>query len=78
MTLKLKPIIEVLYTVSSLVGAYLIATNDADLRLFGYFSFLTSSFTGIWLLLKSNASISLTIVSLAFLMINVKGIISSV
>ena len=73
-----KQLIDILYTTSSLLGAYLIATNDPTLRLFGYLSFLTSSFTGIWLLLRSNASLSLSIVAFAFLLINIKGIFSSV
>jgi len=75
--MTLKQLIDIIYTTSSLLGAYLIATNDPTLRLFGYISFLTSSVTGIWLLTKSNASISLAIVSFAFLLINIKGIITS-
>ena len=76
--MTIKKLIEVLYTASSLLGAYLIATNDPTLRLLGYISFMTSSLTGIYLLLKSNASLSLAIVSGAFLLINIKGIITSI
>ena len=72
-----KQLIDILYTTSSLLGAYLIATNDPTLRLIGYLSFLISSLAGIWLLLKSNASKSLAIVAFAFLLINIKGIFSS-
>lgn len=76
--MTIKQLIDIIYTASSLLGAYLIATNDPSLRLLGYLSFLTSSLTGIWLLLRSNASLSLSIVAGAFLLINVKGIISSI
>lgn len=76
--MTIKKLIEVLYTASSLLGAYLIATNDPTLRLLGYIAFMTSSLTGIYLLLKSNASLSLAIVSFAFLLINIKGIITSI
>lgn len=75
--MTLKQLIDIIYTASSLLGAYLIATNDPTLRLVGYLSFLTSSLTGIWLLLRSNASKSLAFVTFAFLLINIKGIISS-
>lgn len=73
----LKKTIEILYTSSSVTGAYLVATNNTELRLLGYCLFLVSSLSYIWLLLKSNASWSLSAVSAMFLLINVKGIVSS-
>ena len=75
--MTLKAFIDIIYTASSLIGAYLIATNDPSLRIHGYISFIISSVTGLWLLRHSNASTSLTIVSIVFLLINIKGIILS-
>lgn len=37
--------IDIAYTTSSLLGAYLRSTNNPELRLLGYIAFLTSSFT---------------------------------
>ena len=67
-------IIDTVYLCTSITGALLVALNIGT-QMLGYTLFLISSIAGIFLLLRSNASKSLIIVSAVFAMINVIGII---
>jgi hypothetical protein len=67
-------IADVIYLVTSILGSALIASNSGHNQL-GYALFLASSLSGIYLLHNSNASKSLTIVTLYFTVVNVMGLV---
>ena len=73
LTMK-KRLADIIYLASSAIGALLVALN-IGMQLEGYALFLISSISGIYLLLKSDASRSLVWVNAMFAVINIIGII---
>ena len=70
----MKVLADTIYLVSSISGAILVALN-IGLQLEGYIVFLISSVAGIYLLLQSNASRSLVVVAVIFMVVNIVGIL---
>lgn len=70
----LKKTVEVIYLVTSIAGALLIALN-INANLTGYYLFFLSSCAGAYLAYHSNASRSLLTVNVIFGIINVIGIV---
>jgi hypothetical protein len=69
-----KQIADLVFLTGSFVGAILVALN-IDQAVLGYTVFLISNFAGLYLALISNASRSLAVVTVMFMIINVVGII---
>jgi len=69
-----KHVADVIYLLGSIMGATIVALNIGQAQA-GYIVFLFSSFAGLYLLLKSNASRSLLAVHIMFMAINVLGIV---
>lgn len=65
---------EVVYLLSSLTGALLIALN-VGMQFEGYLVFLLSSILGAYLVIISNASRSLFAVHLMYAVVNIIGIV---
>ena len=70
----MKKLIDVIYLVTSITGALLIALNVGS-NVHGYLLFLISSCCGAWIALKSNVSKSILTVNIIFACINVLGLI---
>lgn len=72
--MPMKAILDIIYMVSSIGGAAVVAANIGA-QVLGYTLFLISSVTALILLLSSNASRSLVVVNSIFTVINVVGLI---
>jgi len=69
-----KQIVDIIYLVTAFAGAIIVASNIGQARL-GYSIFFVSSLAALYLLAISNASRSLVVVNILFMVINVYGII---
>lgn len=74
MSLDIKRLIDVVYLMTSIAGATLVALNIGQ-QLLGYILFLISSIAGAYLIIHSNVSRSLLTVTAIYFIINLVGII---
>lgn len=72
----MKRLCEILALAGNIAGAMLVALsqNHAEYGIVGYIFFLIGNVTSLWLLRHSNASNSLTLINIYFIIANVVGI----
>lgn len=74
MTKTQKYIADALFLAGNIAGSTLIAMN-IGLNFYGYLAFIAGSLAGTYLLLNSNASKSILLITLYFFVINVVGVV---